>query len=217
VGSVTVMVVDDEALVRSGVSMILNAADGVRVVATCAGPDAIGMFLKYRPDVVLLDIRMPVTDGLTVLRQLREQRTPPAVAMLTTFSADAQVAAALRDGAAGFLLKDSEPDDLVAAVRALAAGSSVLSPPVTGTVIAGFVASHASGEKFAKVATLSDREQEILALVGQGLSNVAIAERLYLSLPTVKEHVSAVLLKLGAENRVQAAVIAHRAGVIPRP
>ena len=217
VGSVTVMVVDDEALVRSGVSMILNAADGVRVVATCAGPDAIGMFLKYRPDVVLLDIRMPVTDGLTVLRQLREQRTPPAVAMLTTFSADAQVAAALRDGAAGFLLKDSEPDDLVAAVRALAAGSSVLSPPVTGTVIAGFVASHTSGETFAKVATLSDREQEILALVGQGLSNVAIAERLYLSLPTVKEHVSAVLLKLGAENRVQAAVIAHRAGVIPRP
>ena len=215
--SVTVMVVDDEALVRSGVSMILNAADGVKVVATCAGPDAIEMFHKHRPDVVLLDIRMPVVDGLTVLRQLREQRNPPAVSMLTTFSADAQVAAALRDGAAGFLLKDSEPDDLVAAVRALAAGSSVLSPPVTGTVIAGFVASHASAETFTKVATLSDREQEILALVGQGLSNVAIAERLYLSLPTVKEHVSAVLLKLGAENRVQAAVIAHQAGVIPRP
>lgn len=216
-GAVTVMVVDDEALVRSGVSMILNAADGVRVVATCSGPDAIGMFLRHRPDVVLLDIRMPAVDGLTVLRQLREQREPPAVAMLTTFSADAQVASALRDGAAGFLLKDSEPDDLVAAVRALAAGSSVLSPPVTGTVIAGYVASHASAGTSAKVATLSDREQDVLSLVGQGLSNVAIAERLYLSLPTVKEHVSAILLKLGADNRVQAAVIAHQAGVIPRP
>lgn len=216
-GPVSVLVVDDEALVRSGVSMILNAADGVRVVATCGGPDAIGMFLRHRPDVVLLDIRMPVVDGLTVLRQLREQRDPPAVAMLTTFSADAQVAAALRDGAAGFLLKDSEPDDLVAAVRALAAGGSVLSPSVTGTVIAGFVSSHASAEISAKVTTLSDREQDILALVGQGLSNVAIAERLYLSLPTVKEHVSAILLKLGAENRVQAAVMAHQAGMIARP
>ena len=137
--------------------------------------------------------------------------------MLTTFSADAQVATALRDGAAGFLLKDSEPDDLVAAVRALAAGSSVLSPPVTGAVIAGFVASHASVETQAKVAALSERERDVLTLIGQGLSNVAIAERLFLSVPTVKEHVSAVLLKLGAENRVQAAVVAHQAGMIPRP
>lgn len=216
-GLIKVMVVDDEALVRSGVSMILDAADGIRVVATCGGPDAVGMFLRHRPDVVLLDIRMPVVDGLTVLRQLRARPDPPAVAMLTTFSADAQVAAALRDGAAGFLLKDSEPDDLVAAVRALATGSSVLSPPVTGAVIAGFVASHASTEVLARIAGLSDREQGILTLIGQGLSNIAIAERLFLSLPTVKEHVSAILLKLGAENRVQAAVIAHQAGMTPRP
>lgn len=215
--SVRVMVVDDEALVRSGVSMILDAADGIQVVATCAGPEAVGAFVRHRPDVVLLDIRMPVVDGLTVLRKLRAERNPPAVAMLTTFSADAQVASALRDGAAGFLLKDSEPDDLVAAVRALAAGSSVLSPPVTGTVIAGFVASHASVETLASIAVLSDREREVLALVGNGLSNIAIAERLYLSVPTVKEHVSAILLKLGVENRVQAAVIAHQAGMIPRP
>lgn len=213
---VTVMVVDDEALVRSGVSMILDAAEGIRVVATCGGPDALGAFLRHRPDVVLLDIRMPVVDGLTVLRQLRADRDPPAVAMLTTFSADAQVASALRDGAAGFLLKDSEPDDLVAAVRALAAGSSVLSPPVTGAVIAGFVSSHASVETQARVAVLSDRERDVLALIGLGLSNVAIAERLFLSVPTVKEHVSAILLKLDAENRVQAAVIAHQAGMIHR-
>jgi DNA-binding NarL/FixJ family response regulator len=216
VGSVSVMVVDDEALVRSGVSMILDAAGGIEVVATCAGPDALEAFQRHRPDVVLLDIRMPVVDGLTVLRQLRAERDPPAVAMLTTFSADAQVASALRDGAAGFLLKDSEPDDLVAAVRALATGSSVLSPTVTGAVIAGFVASHASVETLARVAVLSDREREVLALVGHGLSNVTIAERLFLSVPTVKEHVSAILLKLGAENRVQAAVIAHQAGMIPR-
>lgn len=213
---VRVMVVDDEALVRSGVSMILESAGGVKVVAACAGPDAVEMFLRHRPDVVLLDIRMPVVDGLTVLRELRAQRQPPAVAMLTTFSADAQVATALRDGAAGFLLKDSEPDDLVAAVRALAAGSSVLSPAITGTVIAGFVASHASAEMLTRVAALSDREHDVLTLIGQGLSNVAIAERLFVSVPTIKEHVSAILLKLGAENRVQAAVIAHQAGMIPR-
>jgi DNA-binding NarL/FixJ family response regulator len=216
VDPVKVIVVDDEALVRSGVSMILDAADGIRVVATCGGPDALGEFLRHRPHVVLLDIRMPGVDGLTVLRQLRAERDPPAVAMLTTFSADAQVASALRDGAAGFLLKDSEPEDLVAAVRALAAGSSVLSPPVTGTVIAGFVASHASVETLAKVAVLSDREREVLALIGSGLSNVVIAERVFLSVPTVKEHVSAILLKLGVENRVQAAVIAHQAGMIAR-
>lgn len=216
-GPVRVMVVDDEALVRSGVSMILNAADGIQVVTTCSGPEAMEAFLRHRPDVVLLDIRMPVVDGLTVLRQLRAAPDPPAVAMLTTFSADAQVASALRDGAAGFLLKDSEPDDLVTAVRALAAGSSVLSPPVTGAVIAGFVAAHANPEILARVAALSDREREVLALVGHGLSNVAIAERLFLSVPTVKEHVSAVLLKLGVENRVQAAVIAHQAGMIRRP
>lgn len=216
-GLVKVMIVDDEALVRSGVSMILGAAGGIQVVAACSGPDAVEMFLKHRPDVALVDIRMPAVDGLTVLRQLRAQRDPPAVAMLTTFSADAQVASALRDGAAGFLLKDTEPDDLVAAVRALATGSSVLSPPVTGAVIAGFVASHPSAEVQGRVAALSDREQDILALVGQGLSNVAIAERLFLSVPTVKEHVSAMLLKLGVENRVQAAVIAHQAGMTSRP
>jgi DNA-binding NarL/FixJ family response regulator len=216
VGSVTVMVVDDEALVRSGVSMILNAADGIQVVAACAGPDAHAAFLRHHPEVVLLDIRMPVTDGLTVLRQLRAERNPPAVAMLTTFSADAQVASALRDGAAGFLLKDSEPEDLVAAVRALAAGSSVLSPPVTGAVIAGFVAAHAGVETLAEVAALSDREREVLALVGHGLSNQTIAERLFLSVPTVKEHVSAILLKLGVENRVRAAVVAHQAGLLSR-
>jgi DNA-binding NarL/FixJ family response regulator len=214
VDQVTVMVVDDEALVRSGVSMILDAADGIRVVATCGGPGALGAFRRHRPRVVLLDIRMPEVDGLTVLRQLRAERDPPAIAMLTTFSADAQVASALRDGAAGFLLKDSEPDALVAAVRALAAGSSVLSPLVTGAVIAGFVAGRASAETAARVAGLSDREREVLALIGYGLSNVAIAERLFLSVPTVKEHVSAILVKLRAENRVQAAVIAHQAGMI---
>ena len=210
---IKVMVVDDEALVRSGVSMILNTSRRIRVVATCDGLDAVDMLHKHRPQVALVDIRMPVVDGLSVLRRLRAQVNPPAVAMLTTFSADSQVAAALREGAAGFLLKDSEPEELIAAVIALASGGSVLSPKVTGTVVAGFVSSHASGEVLTAISTLSERERGVLSLVGEGLSNVAIAERLFLSVPTVKEHVSAILGKLGAENRVQAAVMSYQAGL----
>lgn len=214
---VKVMVVDDEALVRSGVSMILRAAAGIEVVGSCEGGQALELFRRTRAAVVLLDIRMPDVDGLTVLAQLRREPSPPAVAMLTTFSADAQVAAALRQGAAGFLLKDSEPEDLVNAVLALAKGSSVLSPKVTGTVVAGFVDAYADADVLAAVARLSERERDVLTLLAEGLSNAAIAERLFLSVPTVKEHVSTILDKLDAENRVQAAVLAHKARLATKP
>ena len=210
-----VLVVDDEALVRSGVAMILGAAGGIEVVGGCDGPEAVHMFLRHRPDVVLLDIRMPVVDGLTVLSRLMGQPHPPAVAMLTTFSADEQVVAALEGGAAGFLLKDSEPEDLVRAVRALGAGGRVLSPPVTGPVIDGFLGARPDAATAALIEALSPREREVLALVGEGLPNALIGERLHLSVATVKEYVGSVLVKLGGVNRVQAAVIANKAGMVP--
>lgn len=136
---VRVLVVDDEALVRSGLRMILGSAAGIEVVATCDGSQAIEQARRHRPDVILLDIRMPEVDGLTVLRELSRWPRPPAVAMLTTFDADEFVAEALRAGAAGFLLKDTEPGQLVQAVRALADGGSVLSPTVARTVITGYL------------------------------------------------------------------------------
>jgi DNA-binding NarL/FixJ family response regulator len=211
-----VLIVDDEALVRSGVAMILGAAaaDEIDVVGGCDGVDAVEMFLRHRPDVVLLDVRMPRVDGLTVLERLMERPDPPAVAMLTTFSADEQVAVALERGAAGFLLKDSEPEDLVAAVRALGAGSRVLSPPVTGVVIDGYLCGRPDAAVASLIAALSPREREILALVGEGLPNAVIGERLHLSVATVKEHVSSMLMKLGGVNRVQAAVMASKAGMV---
>jgi DNA-binding NarL/FixJ family response regulator len=212
-----VLVVDDEALVRSGVGMILGAAEEIEVVGGCDGVEAVEMFLRYRPDVVLLDVRMPRVDGLTVLGQLMQRPDPPAVAMLTTFSADEQVAVALERGAAGFLLKDCEPEDLVAAVRALSTGGRVLSPPVTGVVIDGYLSHRPDAAATAMIEALSPREREILALVGEGMANAAIGERLHLSVATVKEHVSSVLSKLGGVNRVQAAVIASKAGLASPP
>ncbi|RNI22929.1 response regulator [Flexivirga caeni] len=211
---IRVLIVDDESLVRSGVSMILEAAEDIEVVGSCDGPRAMETFLLHRPDVVLLDIRMPEVDGLTVLQQLRSRRDPPRVAMLTTFSADEHVVFALRAGAAGFLLKDSDPEVLVQAVRALAAGGSVLSPQVTGTVINGFLGAQISPELHRAVAGLSPREREIMGLLGEGMSNAEIAEHLFLSVATVKEYVSAVLLKLGVGNRVQVAVLAYQVGLV---
>lgn len=212
-----VLIVDDEALVRSGVAMILGVAGGIDVVGGCDGAAAMEMYLRHRPDVVLLDIRMPVVDCLTVLARLMAQPDPPAVAMLTTFSADEQVAAALEGGAAGFLLKDSEPEDLVRAVLALGAGSRVLSPPVTGPVIDGFLGARPDAQTAALIEALSPREREVLALIGEGLANAPIGQCLHLSVATVKEYVSSVLVKLGGVNRIQAAVIANKAGLVARP
>ncbi|EME99502.1 LuxR family two component transcriptional regulator [Streptomyces mobaraensis NBRC 13819 = DSM 40847] len=209
--------VDDEQLVRSGLRMILGTAPDIDVVADCGGGDAVATVLARTPDVVLLDVRMPDVSGLTVLRALRAAPEPPAVAMLTTFDADEYLAAALRGGAAGFLLKDTDPDQLVRAVRTLAAGGSVLDPGVTRTVIGGYLAAGAGASAAEAVRSLTPREREVLAHVGAGLANPQIAERMGLAPSTVKDHVRAVLGKLGGINRVQAAVVADRAGLVPVP
>ncbi|MER6251457.1 response regulator transcription factor [Streptomyces sp. NPDC001584] len=212
---IRVMVVDDEALVRSGLTMILNAAADIEVVAATGGGQALAAVATYAPDLVLLDIRMPDVDGLTILARLMELPLPPVVAMLTTFDSDQYIVAALRSGASGFLVKDTDPDELAHLVRSLAAGTVALAPQVTATVISGYL--HHHGERRANthaVARLSARERDILVLLSQGLSNADIGRRLHLSIGTVKDYVSAVLAKLDVSNRVQAALWAQRAGLL---
>lgn len=213
---IRVVVVDDEALVRSGFTMILRAAGDIEVVATATGTDAVREIALARPDVVLLDIRMPEVDGLTVLEQVLAMSSPPAIAMLTTFDTDEYVRRALVTGASGFLLKDTDPEQLVQSVRALAAGAVVLSPGATRPVLA---TSNDNGRREAQklVATLTDRERDVLALVREGMSNAEIGRELFLSASTVKDHVSAVLGKLGATSRVQAALTAQLARLERRP
>lgn len=212
-----VAVVDDEALVRSGLSLILDTAPDIEVVAACDGVTALEQIRDAHPDVVLLDIRMPDIDGLTILGKLMAEPSPPVVAMLTTFTADELVSAALRHGASGFLLKDTEPEQLINSIRVLAGGGSVLAPGVSELVLAGYVAAGIDPEARRRVDKLTEREREVLVLIGEGLSNNEISARLYLSLGTVKEYVSAVLTKVGASNRVSAAVLAHRSGLVPAP
>ncbi|MFJ3307282.1 response regulator [Streptomyces sp. NPDC086549] len=208
------MVVDDEALVRSGFRLILNAANDIEVVATTVGAGAVDAARRETPDVVLLDIRMPDVDGLTVLGRLRSLQEPPIVAMLTTFDADEYVLTALRSGAAGFLLKDTEPDQLAQLVRTLAAGGVVMSPKASRAVWQSHPgAAAADEEEVGRVGRLSDRESEVLVLVAQGLSNAEIGGRIHLSAGTVKDHVSAILTKLRVTGRVQAALLAQRAGL----
>ncbi|WP_279616755.1 MULTISPECIES: response regulator [Streptomyces] len=216
--AIRVVVVDDEQLVRSGLRMILGAAADIEVVADCGGAQAVETVLAHRPDVVMLDIRMPDVDGLTVLNRLKTAlpgAQMPAVTMLTTFDTDEYLATALRDGAAGFLLKDTDPEQLAQAVRILAAGGGALDPTVTRTVIGGYVEGADDSQQARRaVSGLTNREREVLSLLGQGLSNATIAARMHLAHGTVKDHVSAILSKLGGLNRVQAAVLAERAGLV---
>ncbi|GLX37787.1 DNA-binding response regulator [Streptomyces roseochromogenus] len=212
---IRVMVFDDEALVRSGFTMILNAAADIEVVAATCGGQALAAAVEHAPDLVLLDVRMPDVDGLTVLARLMELPERPVVAMLTTFDSDEYIATALRSGASGFLVKDTDPDELARLVRSPAAGAVVLAPRVTATVISGYLHHHGEHRAAAHVVSrLSAREREILVLLSQGLSNADIGRRLHLSIGTVKDHVSAVLAKLDVGNRVQAALWAQRAGLL---
>lgn len=213
---IKVLLADDEDLVRSGLRTILTSAGDIEVVAECDdGVHVADLVRQHRPHVVLLDIRMRSADGIVALRKIRTLPEPPVVAMLTTFDVDEYVQEALRIGANGFLLKDTEPSVLIKAVRDLARGGAVLDPKVAARVLSAV----ADGERAAEparrlLASLSDREREVVALIGQGLSNAEIGSALHLSEATVKGYVSAVLGKIGAVNRVQAALVAYRGGLI---
>ncbi|OZB84052.1 MAG: DNA-binding response regulator [Microbacterium sp. 14-71-5] len=212
---IRVVIVDDEALVRTGFSMILNATDDIRVVGTASGIEALDVIKSEKPDVLLLDIRMPQVDGLTLLSIVSTLPERPAVAMLTTFDADEYIMTALGSGASGFLLKDTEPEQLGQYVRALAAGGIVLSSRASRPLLnarAGLTT--ALDEEAERVSMLTDRERQVLMLVAEGLSNADIGARLYLGAGTVKDHVSAILAKLGVTSRVQAALAAQRAGLL---
>jgi DNA-binding NarL/FixJ family response regulator len=212
-----VLLVDDEALVRAGLRMILEAAGDIDVVGEAVdGADAVEAVRRSRPDVVLMDIRMPRLDGLAALQALRALDDPPPVVILTTFDLDDYVFRALQAGAAGFLLKDTPPLELVNAVRVVASGDSMLSPSVTRRLIAHFAEDGRARRQEAargRLDVLTDREAEVLAAVGRGLANAEIGAELYMSEATVKAHVSRLLVKLDQANRVQLAILAHDAGL----
>jgi DNA-binding NarL/FixJ family response regulator len=210
---VRVMVVDDEALIRSGLALILNSAPDIEVVGTCSGNETMSAVRAHRPHVVLLDIRMPDVDGLTLLRRLRALPDSPYVAMLTTFDTDEYLDQALTMGASGFLLKDTDPEILASSVRAVATGAGCLSTPVLRRLRDNRARAGGSSGS-AAVDSLTARERQVLGHLGQGLSNVEIGARMHLGAATVKDYVSAVLTKLGVANRIQAAVLAERAGLI---
>jgi DNA-binding NarL/FixJ family response regulator len=213
-----VLIIDDEALVRAGLRMILESADDIDVVGEAGdGADAVEAVTRCRPDVVLMDIRMPTLDGLAATVQIRALDSAPPVVILTTFDLDDFVFRALQAGAAGFLLKDTPPSELIQAVRVVANGDSMLSPSVTRRLIAHFAADvrPARPERdLGRFADLTDREREVLVEVGRGLSNADIGAALFMSEATVKAHVSRLLVKLGVANRVQVAILVHEAGLL---
>jgi DNA-binding NarL/FixJ family response regulator len=215
--AIRVLLADDEALVRGGFRMILESQDGIEVVGEADdGRRAVSEAERLRPDVVVMDIQMPGTDGVTATREILGRLTdPPRVLVVTTFDIDEYVYEALRAGASGFLLKNSPPEELARAIRVVAAGESLLSPSITRRLIedvarrprTASAAPSALGE-------LTEREREVLLLVAQGLSNAEIAERLVVSLGTVKTHVARLLMKLGLRDRVQAVVLAYESGLV---
>jgi len=214
---IRVVVVDDEVLVRGGFQLILNLAPDIEVVATADGPRALDVIALHHPDVVLLDIRMPGKDGLSILHDLRAAPERPVVAMLTTFDSDEYIATALRNGAAGFLLKDTDPEQLPQLVRTLHGGGVVLSPTVSSAVVDRYLSAGADQAGRDLVGLLTHREREVLVLLADGLSNAEIGGRLFLSVGTVKDHVSAILAKFDVGTRVQASLLAQRAGLLHDP
>jgi DNA-binding NarL/FixJ family response regulator len=215
---ISVLLVDDEALVRAGLRMLLETADDLTVVGEAEdGHAALEAVRWYRPDVVLMDVRMPRLDGLAATAALRDWQHPPAVVVLTTFDTDDAVFRALETGATGFLLKDTPPNELVRAVRLAAAGDSMLSPSVTRRLIERFTAEDRTRRRKAaldRLDGLTQRERDVLVEIGLGHANAEIAATLHLSEATVKTHITHLFEKLSATNRVQLAIAAFRAGLV---
>jgi DNA-binding NarL/FixJ family response regulator len=219
--AIKVLLVDDDPLVRAGLSLMMGGADDIEIVGEAAdGGEVEALVGRTRPDVVLMDIRMPSVDGLTATERLRGRDGAPQVVVLTTFHADEQVLRALRAGAAGFVLKDTPPAEIVDAVRRVAAGDPVLSPTVTRQLMehaAGTGADTRRTHARVRIGALNDREREVAVAVGRGLSNAEIAAALFMSVATVKTHVSRILAKLDLNNRVQVALLAYDAGLLEEP
>ncbi len=214
---IRVLLADDQVLVRTGLRTILEDAGGFDVVGEAGdGGEAVVRSAELHPDVVLMDIRMPNLDGIDATRRIRAQPQPPRVLVLTTFDLDEYVYAGLRAGASGFLLKDALAADLVSAIRAVVAGDAVVAPSATRRLIERFLDSGRLPDEHAeqRLAVLTEREREVLALMARGLSNAEIAGQLFLSEGTVKTHVSHLLGKLGLRDRVQAVVLAYETGLI---
>lgn len=214
---IRLVIVDDDPLVRSGLTMMLDGSDSLLVVGHAAdGAAGLAAVEEHRPDVVLIDIRMPVMDGIEATAALLERDDPPRVIVLTTFDADDYVVRALAAGANGFLLKDTAPRDIVAAIHKVAAGEPMLSPSVTSTLIQQVTSGQSTDRGRAaqeRMTRLTEREHEVALAVGRGLSNAEIAAELYLSVPTVKAHIGRLFAKLEVENRVQIALCVHDAGL----
>jgi len=218
VGVIRVLLVDDDPLVRSALSLMLGGQRDMEVVGEAAnGEEGLALVAELTPDVVLMDIRMPVMDGLEATQVLHQRPEPPHVVVLTTFDADDHVLRAIASGADGFLLKDTPPGDIVSAIRTVAAGDAMLSPSATRSLVSR-LRSTTSTDRVSTAAdrltVLTERELEVAVCVGRGLSNSEIASELYLSVPTVKSHVSRLLTKLDSTNRVQVAMVVHDAGLV---
>jgi DNA-binding NarL/FixJ family response regulator len=218
VGVIRVLLVDDDPLVRSALSLMLGGQSDIEVVGEAPNGEAgLALVSQTQPDVVLMDIRMPVMDGLEATRVLHSRPSPPAVVVLTTFDADDHVLRAVASGADGFLLKDTPPGDIVGAIRTVAAGDAMLSPSATRSLVSRLRSTTPDDRTTSaadRLTVLTERELEVAVCVGRGLSNSEIASELYLSIPTVKSHVSRLLTKLDSTNRVQVAMVVHDAGLV---
>jgi DNA-binding NarL/FixJ family response regulator len=222
--TISVLIADDQAMIRAGFAALLAAHEGIRVAGQAAnGQEALTLAARLDPDVILMDVRMPELDGIEATKRILAPGYPaahvPRILMLTTFDIDDYVYDALQAGASGFLLKDALPEELVHAVRVVAAGDALLSPSVTRRMIARFAAQKPRAARSASVLSgLTEREREVLVLIGQGRSNTEIAGDLFIAEQTVKTHVGKVLSKIGARDRVQAVIFAYDAGLVePAP